>query len=107
MQTTRDDLVRWIEAGASQGFDYMIATSDPTVAPVYYTQAEDGSAGLEDHLVRLFAGGRHVSVIGLRGGRDAQIERFLEPQLPMPVKTEADIRRYFDEMDAAMRATSS
>lgn len=108
--TTREDLVRWIEAGAAQGFDAMLASSNPEQAPVYFTQEEDGSAALDDHIVRLYAGAGHVSVIGLHGGRDEQIDRFLascEPPLPLPEmspeESKAYIRGIFDEFDAVFK----
>lgn len=110
MTTTRDDLIRWGDAGAAQGFDCMIATSNPDLAPVYFTRAEDGSAELDEHLVRLFAGASHVCVFGLHGGRDEQIDRFLaqiQPRpLPEPLSPEESklhIRRIFDEFDAIFR----
>lgn len=77
----------------------MIATDDPSEAPIYFRQEEDGSPELDEHLVRLFAGGRYVQVFGLHGDLESQIEWFLEPRPPTKT-TEADVRRYLAEIDA-------
>lgn len=110
MRTTREDLVRWFEAGCVQGADCMVVTSDADVAPIFYTRQEDGTAELDARVNQLHDGRRSVWVIGLSGSRDEQIERFLRLQRSPPQpemsdeEAKADMSRIFAEMAAIFAA---